>query len=51
MAEDGGRWLTWLLGTDPMHNDASKPAAGGIFRGECGAESVGGGAERYVHAL
>jgi hypothetical protein len=20
MAEDGGRWLTWLLGTDPMHN-------------------------------
>ena len=38
MAEDGGRWLTWLLGTERCTTNL-QPAAGGIFRGQRGAES------------
>ena len=38
MAEGGGRWLTWLLGTDCC-TTTLQPAAGGIFRGQRGAES------------
>ena len=41
-AEDGGRWLTWLLATDCC-TTTLQPAAGGIFRGQRGAESGEGG--------
>ena len=42
MAEDGGRWLTWLLGTERCTTNL-QPAAGGIFRGQRGVESGEGG--------
>ena len=44
MAEDGGQWLTWLLGTERCTTNFNlQPAAGGIFRGQRGVESGEGG--------